>query len=545
MTTAQDFICFRANTTTPANRQGLPAYDWKTTTATKTICRLGEGSEMDLDGPPPSRVAAGTLGRLGSNDSGSCSRDRCIDSIDQNNNPRDHWRQNNHGDQPLIDNDGVTGIAISTTGFTTINKTEEKQDSAYSIAVPERARRCRSMDRNLTHQHDDPPPPPLRALHPSPPHQAAEASSSSLLLSDSSMDHPDDDEEEEFIQAIGRRKPYPHPPPLPPPLPNHLLRSAASWDELDASSSKKRSSTRKHAHFASHHHNRNGDDLHEDSEDNDPTSSLSAARQHSSSCKKPRGTPIRKSIFTPIKKREATAAVKAQGDDNDDEQEDDDNLLLDNDPQHDHHLPWEISAATTTPACVLPAKTTGNKPNNKKLNKRSFGTVTTTATSSTSATTHFGDESTDHSVDSTGTTSNFRFTSFPASLPRIHQPPYHQQHQHHYHNHHHPASAAATVLVPTNISNLHGSYTMMESDCVVDHHNINHQHNTNNNDYHAYCYSGDDHTAADDSSTVASSMYGTPVARLTFASAIERAGAPAPCCTSCRCDVLLCLWPLR
>lgn len=97
----------------------------------------------------------------------------------------------------------------------------------------------------------------------------------------------------------------------------------------------------------------------------------------------------------------------------------------------------------------------------KKLRpeKKSFGTCTTL------------DESTDETVDSG--TSKFRFQHFPASLPRIHS------------------------------TTLNG---ILHDEC-----------------YH-YDYSGDeeDHHTADDS-TVASSIMGTPVARLNFASAMNNA----------------------
>lgn len=189
-----------------------------------------------------------------------------------------------------------------------------------------------------------------------------------------------------------------------------ILQSAASWDELDFTSKKR--STRKHAHFATTNNSTND-----------------------SACKKQRGTPLRKSIFTPIKQQQ------------------------------------RVNDEDTTTMIQKP-----------KANKRSIGTCTTAC--STLAL----DESTDHSVDSG--TANFRFTSFPASLPRIHHYQYHNSNN--------------------NVSGLHGSY---------------HQ-----DDPELY-YSGDDedHHTADDS-TVTSSILGTPVARLNFASAIMPS-ASAPRCT--------------
>jgi hypothetical protein len=471
--TTEDFIHSRANTTA-APAKALPAYDWRMVPA-------GE-IEMDVDRNSSNsrrhHENAITIGQPGY-------------LINNNNIHKDRWPaapdQTAHADQDIL--------ATPAPGFTI----GSNRGFSSTIAVPERVRRCRSMDRNMS-----------STTHDQPQQQAA-----SNLSEDSSMDqqqHPEqDDGGEEFLPAgvDDRRSSQPYPPPPVPPNHHHhhhLLRSAASWDELDFTSQKR--STRKHAHFASsssHHNNDDHDYDHGNGHHDDPTAITTT--QHSS-CKKQRGTPIRKSIFTPIKREDS---VKPEEDDDDDERKDD---MLD---QQDHLQPWEISAVTSAAAGggLLPRTAVKNKQKNKP-NKRSFGTVTT-ATTSTS-TTHFGDESTDHSVDSTGTTANFRFTSFPASLPRIHQ----QQHPQPSHHHHH-----TSAVVPTNISNLHGSYHMMEDVCDMNNTN-NNNNNMNNHDY--YCYSGDDHTAADDS-TVASSMYGTPVARLTFASAMERTGTTAPCCT--------------
>lgn len=173
------------------------------------------------------------------------------------------------------------------------------------------------------------------------------------------------------------------------------LRATASWDEHDSSTTKKRS-TKHRAHFAV---------------------DMPELPLHSVT-KKKRESPVRLR-FRPG--TTTTSTIKTKG-----------KLTPASGKRHRlrtrssplHRLPTTPRAESAALRLLAlpaeqhsyyePATVTKRKP------KRSLGTCTTAASSTQLEEETTMDNSTDNSVDTQDTVTNFRFTSFPASLPRIH-----------------------------------------------------------------------------------------------------------------------------